>query len=97
MAKKYIDTQEQKQTAILAMAVLDSKKDRPKEDLIELKGLAEANKLERVGQVVQNRDKPDPAFLLGKGKVQELKELVNETNADMVFFDNLLSGSRLNN
>ena len=97
MAKKYIETQEKKQTAILAMAVLDSKKDRPKEDLIELKGLAEANNLEILGEVVQNRDKPDPAFLLGKGKVQELKELVQETNADMVIFDNLLSGSRLNN
>lgn len=97
MAKKYIELNEKKQTAILAMAVLDSRKDKPREDLLELKALSEANNIEVVGEVVQNRDKPDPKFLLGTGKAQELKSLVQETNADMVIFDNLLSGSRLNN
>ncbi len=96
MAKKYINTQEKKQTAVLAMAVLDVK-DRPREDLIELKGLAEADNLEVVGQIVQNRDKPDAKFLLGKGKIEELKQLVLETECDIVVFDNLLTGSRLNN
>lgn len=96
MSKKYIETKEQKQTAVMAMAVID-KTDNPKTDLPELKGLIEADNIEVVGQIVQNREKPDAKFLLGKGKMQELKDLVLQTNCDMVVFDNLLSGSRLNN
>jgi len=96
MTKKLIDTKEQKQKAILAMAVID-KDDNPTEDLYELKALVEAAGAEYVGELFQNRTQVDPKYLLGKGKVEELKRMVDELGADLVVFDNQLSGSRLNN
>ncbi len=44
-----------------------------------------------VGTVSQRRQKPDARTYLGKGKVQELIELVEETGANLVVFDNDLT------
>lgn len=95
MAKTY-DTAEQKSKVVLAMAVI-SKDDNVEEDLLELENLVEAANGEVLGRVWQNRAKPDPKFLLGTGKVEELKQVVEETGADLVVFDNQLSGSKINN
>lgn len=96
MTKNLIDTKDKKQKAVLAMAVID-KDDNPAEDLYELKALVEAAGAEYVGEMYQNRTQVDPKYLLGKGKVEELKRMVEELDADLVVFDNQLSGSRLNN
>ena len=93
---KNIDLTKQKQKAVLAMAVI-SKDDNAVNDLFELGNLVEADDGIVVGKVWQNKDKPDPKFLLGTGKVEELKQIVEETNADLVVFDNQLSGSKINN
>ena len=90
-----ISTEIKKNKVILAMVALN-KNDNIEEDLYELGNLAKADNCEIVGKVFQNKDKPDPKFLLGTGKVDELKAIVNETSADMVIFDNQLSGSKIN-
>ncbi len=41
--------------------------------------------------VLTQRRKPDPAFLLGRGKVEELKKLVEENEAEIVVFNDDLS------
>ena len=48
-----------------------------------------------VGRVVQERPAPDPAFFIGRGKVAELAQLVGETKARMVVFDDDLSGAQV--
>jgi len=60
-------------------------------DLAELKRLADTAGAEVVGQVEQRRARPAPRHFLGKGKLEELKELVEETEATLVVFDNDLS------
>jgi len=60
-------------------------------DLAELKRLADTAGAEVVGQVEQRRARPTPRHFLGKGKLEELKELVEETEATLVVFDNDLS------
>ena len=60
----------------------------------EMAGLVTTAGAEIVGELVQVRDKPDPATYLGSGKVVELKSLVNATDADLIVFDNLLSPSQ---
>ena len=47
-----------------------------------------------VGTVFQNKDAPDPRTFIGEGKVAEVKELVDNSGADMVVFDNALSPSQ---
>ena len=61
------------------------------DDLEELDGLAVAAGTAVVGKLTQRRDAPDPKAYLGRGKVEELTELVHATDADLVIFDNDLS------
>ena len=60
----------------------------------ELWRLAETAGAEPVGAVLQTRDKPDPHSFLGMGKVQELKDLVQNEGCDLVMFDNDLTPSQ---
>ncbi len=65
--------------------------------LDELAGLAETAGTQVCGGVVQRRDTPDPKTYVGKGKVSELKMLVENNEADLVIFDNDLSPSQTRN
>ena len=48
-------------------------------------------------QVLQRRPRPDPATLIGSGKVEEIAALAASTNADLVLFDHDLSATQLRN
>jgi GTPase len=61
------------------------------EELHELQGLADTAGCETVGILTQNRERPDAGSYLGSGKVEELRLLVEATEADVVIFDNDLS------
>ena len=63
----------------------------------ELKGLAEAAGAEVLGSMVQNLEKPSAATLIGKGKVEELAEMVKNMEADAVIFNDELTGMQLRN
>jgi GTP-binding protein HflX len=67
------------------------------EPLDELAGLAETAGSIVTGQLLQRRQAPDTSTYLGKGKVQELKQLVGSTDADVVIFDNDLSPGQIRN
>ncbi len=47
--------------------------------------------------LVQHRPRPDPATLIGSGKVEEIAAVVASTNADLVVFDHDLSPTQLRN
>ncbi len=64
----------------------------PVEDsLDELARLADTAGIDVVGQAIQRIDKPNSATYIGPGKVEEVKLLVGELQADMVIFDDELS------
>ena len=63
----------------------------------ELKGLAEAANADVLGQMVQNLERPNTATLIGKGKVEELAEMVKNMEADTVIFNDELTGMQLRN
>ncbi|PID79151.1 GTPase HflX [bacterium DOLZORAL124_64_63] len=60
-------------------------------DLPELERLVDTAGADVVGRVEQNRHRPAPGTFLGKGKLEELQELVEESEANLVVFDNDLS------
>ncbi|MCG6156821.1 GTPase HflX [Rubinisphaera margarita] len=62
--------------------------------LDELAGLAETAGCEIVGRLIQLRDSPDPATFLGKGKIEELRLLMERNDAELAIFDNSLSPSQ---
>ncbi len=60
----------------------------------ELWRLAETAGAEPVCTLLQSRDKPDPHSFLGGGKVEELRELIENEGCDLAIFDNDLSPSQ---
>jgi len=48
-------------------------------------------------ELLQRRDRPDPATLIGSGKVEEVAAIAASTNADLVLFDHDLSPTQLRN
>jgi GTP-binding protein HflX len=72
----------------------DAFADNPLDEMI---GLAESAGTQVLGGVVQRRESPDPKTFLGKGKVAELRQLVEMHSADVVIFDNDLSPSQTRN
>jgi GTP-binding protein HflX len=66
-------------------------------DLDELALLVDTAGADVVGRVVQRRVAPDPATYLGKGKVDDLKELAEALDCDTVVFDDELSPAQQRN
>ena len=62
------------------------------ESLDELEELARTAGAETVLRVLQKRPKPDPVFCVGKGKAEELSLRCQAAQADLVIFDEELSG-----
>ncbi len=65
--------------------------------LKELGALAEACDMEVAGSVCQTLEAVHKAFYIGTGKVDEVKELAQECNADVIIFDNSLSPMQMRN
>ncbi len=65
--------------------------------LRELAALSETAGSEVLDGLLQRRVKPDPATYLGKGKAEELRQLVVETGADTVIADTELAPSQRRN
>ncbi len=63
----------------------------------ELEELAKTAGAEVVAQVIQKRSAPEPATVIGEGKIEELRDLVNKLEADLVIFDCELTASRIRN
>jgi len=61
------------------------------EGLDELSLLVDTAGADEAARITQRRDTPDNAFYIGKGKVEELKEVCLAIDADTVVFDNELS------
>ncbi len=63
----------------------------------ELAGLAEAAGAEVLGKVIQTMEKPNTATMIGKGKVEEVAEMARNMEADVVIFNDELTGMQLRN
>jgi len=67
------------------------------ESLAELRTLAESAGANVVGEILQRRDRPDPATLIGAGKLDEIAGAAASVNADVLLFDHDLSPSQQRN
>jgi len=67
------------------------------ESLAELRTLAESAGAQVVGEILQRRDRPDPATLIGAGKLEEIAGAAASVNADVLLFDHDLSPSQQRN
>ena len=90
-----IQTEEKKEKFILVG--VETGKDRMEESLSELAELLDTAGGETVGRVIQNLESINKATYVGKGKVEEIKELAEELGADGIVCDDELSPAQLSN
>jgi len=67
------------------------------ESLDELRTLATSAGAQVVGEFLQRRDRPDPATLIGRGKLEEIAGAAASVSADLILFDHDLSASQQRN
>lgn len=68
-----------------------------KDSMNELASLGETAGLVILHRIVQRRAKPDPSYFVGKGKVDEIKEVAHDRNANVIIFNNELSPAQARN
>ena len=90
------DTQEQKERVVLLAVDTDNGED-VYASLDELEELSQTAGAQVVGRMVQNRETIHPGTYIGKGKVDELLQLIQEVEADAVVCDDELSPAQLGN
>ncbi len=88
-----IDRPESGERAVLVHLTLRSRQ----EDLLELQELAKSAGTDPVYVVTGSRKKPDPKYFVGKGKLEELKGIIETYEADIVLFNHPLSPSQERN
>ncbi len=81
--------------AALAALHLPGARFHPDDPLGELRALVKTAGARVVAELIQRRDRPDPGAFLGKGKLEELKALCDETRATLVVFDNDLTPAQI--
>lgn len=97
---EYFYTKKEAEKAILVGVALQSENisyDTMMEYLDELAFLAETAGAETDKIFTQNLDKPVTATFVGKGKLEEIKNYVEENDIDLVIFDDELSPTQLRN
>lgn len=86
-------------TSVAASSSLpgDSPDFSSEESLDELRTLATSAGAQIAGEFTQRRDRPDPATLIGKGKLEEIAGAAASVSADVILFDHDLSPSQQRN
>jgi GTP-binding protein HflX len=95
MSKLYnIDVQEER---FVLVGVSASDSDDTKESLEELRELVDTAGGFTVGMIIQNREKIHPSTYIGKGKIEEVRQMIFESDATGVVCDDELSPAQLKN
>lgn len=87
----------QEKTPKVILASVDTGEYNNEYSMSELVNLSETANLEVVAQVIQKREKIDNALYLGKGRLEEIKTLGENLEAQIVVIDDELTGSQMKN
>ena len=82
---------------LVALQFHDIKKHIVEEHLAELEELADTAGADTIFKIVQSKSRIDPAYYIGKGKAEELAQLVELNDIDLVIFDDDLSSVQVRN
>ncbi len=96
MAAELYENKEIEERVIL-VAVRQKDSEDTEESLDELTELVRTAGAEVVSTVIQNLDRPHPATYVGSGKVEELKDLLWETEATGIVCDDELKPAQMKN
>lgn len=88
---------EEQMERVVLVGVQTSDSDDMVQSLLELRELVETAGAVAVGTVMQSRETVHPGTYLGKGKLEELKELIYDLDATGIVCDDELSPAQMNN
>ena len=91
-----IDLEKETERVIL-VGVSVTDEDDTQKSLEELKDLASTAGADTVGVVIQNREQVHPGTYVGKGKIEEIKDLLWELEATGIICDDELSPAQMKN
>ena len=91
-----IEIKDETEKVILVGVALSDQNDT-KESLEELKDLVSTAGAETAGMLIQNREQQHPATYVGKGKIEELKNMIWELRATGIVCDDELSPAQMKN
>jgi len=93
-----VETAPERERAILVGVVEPSESRWQEEEYLdELAMLADTAGAEVVGRLVQDRGRMNPAYLIGRGKLDQLVRMVEELRANLVIFDHDLTPVQVKN
>lgn len=94
-----LDLKEQtnERAMLIAVKPKDISKEIVDEHIDELEMLADTAGAKTLFKVIQDRNRIDPAYYIGKGKAEEIAELVEMNDISLVIFDDDLNPSQIRN
>lgn len=95
MAELYELKEKEERVILVGVSISDA--DDTKDSLEELEELAKTAGAKTVGVVIQNREYMHPGTYVGKGKIDEIKELIWELDATGIICDDELSPAQMKN
>src|SRR4030042_4223238 len=97
--KKTIEVKDNKENALLVLVKIKSKINTTiiEEEIEELKNLAISAGASIEGYIIHKQSEPTPKYFLSTGKLEEIKKLVNESQIDLVIFDEDLTSAQQSN
>jgi GTP-binding protein HflX len=92
--KQSLKSDHKKERALL-ISVSSAPKSVAEDSMSELKELAKTSGIHVAGTIIQQRQKIDPRFLMGRGKLQELVIQALQSFASLLIFDQELNPSQI--
>ena len=87
----------QERAILIALMTADYTRDQVEEHLDELEMLTNTAGAQTVFKIMQDRNRPDPAFFIGKGKAEEIAQLIELNDIQLVIFDDDLNPTQVRN
>ena len=91
------DSNQKERAVLVGLITRETPSWRAEDYLDELELLADTAGAEVVERVVQERDRVDPAFMIGRGKAEELAQLAKYQDVDLIIFDDDLAPAQARN
>lgn len=82
---------------LVAVRTPDISKDKVEEHLDELELLSETAGADAVFKILQDRGRVDSAYFIGKGKAEEIAQLVEMNDINLIIFDDDLTATQVRN
>ena len=92
-----ISPQPKERAVLIALSTGDTTREQVEEYLDELELLTDTAGAETVFKIMQDRHRPDPAYYIGKGKADEIAQLIELNEIQLVIFDDDLNPTQVRN